>query len=737
MQDNRTIMRALACFCILCATPRVCGCTIVKRIDVTSCGGGLYNEFGCAGEGVWVADGCKVRFQCPSLTTSSICESGERRNFSICSCSNVTSAFDDDPAACQALPPPSATQRLRATKPASGMKTSAALHFGLLQTHTLKVHTMNEILGICTHLRRFSAVPVQLHLIYSGAHLTMEMQLQLRQAGVELVLFRVLDLPVRIRCLYELLTSCMSGGAPVEKARAFMLKPLAAWVLPSHVPRIVLLDMDVALLRAPHELWANFDRFGDALLGLAREQSTMYTQHTSLARAYNGGVQLLELARMRGADEARYLAAVAAACATHRMIAAQFDVRSQPKPGRNADVRFGALGDQTLYSYLAHTQPSLVHDIGCEWNRQLGSWIASGGSADTAWLRRPDLHACPAQRCAALHANLLPLKCAAMLLRANASCANWHGFIRRLEQPARGSDTRNKHLRLALQLRSCGSEAHRYPRLALARAVRRYYSDCCVPEGGTPSSWLTVPARVTPAAASPAQSTRHAAIVAAAGTRASHAADDAFGTARASASSRRGKALRRGIKTSDAPSTLPVPNAAGPDAIERGEGVRLTYATLVIGKGYLPGVAALACALRTSAFPLVVQTDAQTAPHVKALAAEWAACGGRIRVSLLPAALVGANYSALNYTAAYQRDWSATFAKLYVWTLPFDLVAFIDADVLLQRPVRRRSRTHSSDYRRHCRHDYHHSYGCQRKNRRHRAIANVATTAPISNCRHY
>mmetsp|Transcript_10821 Transcript_10821/g.20987 ORF Transcript_10821/g.20987 Transcript_10821/m.20987 type:complete len:323 (-) Transcript_10821:378-1346(-) len=317
---------------------------------------------------------------------------------------------------------------------------------------------------------------MHLHLVYRGKRLANKQEIQLKEAGVEQVYFQLHLLPSRILCLYEQLTSCITGGRKYSQVQAFMLKPFMAWILPSNIPRVIMLDMDVAFLRPPHQLWAKFEFFDDALVGLAREQSDLYTWATNLAHAYNGGVQLLDLARMRGPEEARYISALTAACRTHEEIARQYGKRRNCTKFAPTSVRFGMLGDQSLYTYMAYKEQSLFFNIGCEWNRQLGSWLSSSPSSKRGWLERPDLHACPTERCAALHANGAGLKCAAALLRTNSSCANWKDFVRRT-----GEKALVKTVGPYDSGRLCGSSDLPSKRYATASALRTYYIDCCVP----------------------------------------------------------------------------------------------------------------------------------------------------------------------------------------------------------------------------------------------------------------
>ena len=89
-------------------------------------------------------------------------------------------------------------------------------------------------------------------------------------------------------CLYRNL--CRQAHGP---GRQYLYKPLLHWVLAADVRRVIVLDTDVVVLRDISELWAEFGRFGDAMIGVANEQSNLYSGD---AIGKNGGVQLLDLA---------------------------------------------------------------------------------------------------------------------------------------------------------------------------------------------------------------------------------------------------------------------------------------------------------------------------------------------------------------------------------------------------------------------------------------------------------
>ena len=58
-----------------------------------------------------------------------------------------------------------------------------------------------------------------------------------------------------IKCLHRNLKQLSHGPGP-----AYLLKPLLAWIMPTAVRRVILLDTDVVVLRGLAPLWADFDR---------------------------------------------------------------------------------------------------------------------------------------------------------------------------------------------------------------------------------------------------------------------------------------------------------------------------------------------------------------------------------------------------------------------------------------------------------------------------------------------
>lgn len=227
-----------------------------------------------------------------------------------------------------------------------------------------------------------------------------------------------IQLPPFAQCLHKYLASSAHGPGP-----QYMYKLFTPWILPRHVPRVILLDTDIAVLGSIQELWNLFDHFNGALIGLANEQNALYAPLTGK----NGGVQLYDLDGIRASDH--YL---------HVM--ATFNVNG---------YRLGYLGDQTYYTILNHLHPKLVYQVSCAWNRQLNTHFGIGDER----FSRCD------EGCSLLHANHAPVKCVVQQLQArgNISCAAWRDFVERPEC-------------LTMEVG---------PRRSFQGALRRFFSSCC------------------------------------------------------------------------------------------------------------------------------------------------------------------------------------------------------------------------------------------------------------------
>jgi hypothetical protein len=91
--------------------------------------------------------------------------------------------------------------------------------------------------------------------------------------------------------------------------------------------------------RQVQHLHRQFASFGEAVVGLAAEQNELYLLSTNgSTRGVNGGVQLLDLERMR--------------------VTPHYDATLDAIAAGTA--RIGRNGDQSLYTMLMYVQPSLV-----------------------------------------------------------------------------------------------------------------------------------------------------------------------------------------------------------------------------------------------------------------------------------------------------------------------------------------------------------------------------------------
>jgi hypothetical protein len=319
------------------------------------------------------------------------------------------------------------------------------------------------------------------------------------------------SMPAVARCLYAGLSRISHGPGP-----QFLYKPLLHYLMPADVRRLILLDTDVAVVADIGALHAQFARMApSAVVGLVPEQTVKL--YPPPLCGLNGGVQLLQLERMR--SSVTYAKAL--------------DQLASGRDGR----WIGFLGDQTAYTYMAHIDPSLVHLLPCEFNRQAcanargprvrdhahrratrlrdsrpGELRADRGAR--ALMSRPSahlfapcfpaaailrslpsatrlsareqlsltpgfanqtLHACPA-RCAVLHANDVRLRCIARQLQQDPSCTHWNALQRGLEDAK------------APCIDGTASPGPLSRQMAVA--LRAYFADCCEADGSPDSNLI-------------------------------------------------------------------------------------------------------------------------------------------------------------------------------------------------------------------------------------------------------
>ena len=115
---------------------------------------------------------------------------------------------------------------------------------------------------------------------------------------------------------------------------------------------------------------------------------------------------------------------------------------------------------------------------------------------------------------------------------------------------------------------------------------------------------------------------------------------------------------------------------------------RTAYATMLTRDSYVPGVAALACALQNSAHPLLLLIDDSLLDQAKSLQNSWRGCGARIHITSIPRVKVPSKWV---HTSGWQGQYATRFheaaRKLAVFSMVhYHRIVFVDADILLRRP---------------------------------------------------
>ena len=177
------------------------------------------------------------------------------------------------------------------------------------------------------------------------------------------------------------------------------------------------------------------------MIGVAEEPCPSYQEVRALGGlGFNGGVQLLDLGKMRASE---HYANLMEAYATPGL--------KPMKPGG-----IGWLGDQTLYSWMSVNSSGardVFHVLPCGWNRQIGTHMAG-------WRGFWDRHRCDG-RCSLLHGNF----------------ADHKRFMESLKQDPTGRSC------LQTVARYRGDRAFR-PGTPDARMLDVVANTCCKPSGG-------------------------------------------------------------------------------------------------------------------------------------------------------------------------------------------------------------------------------------------------------------
>lgn len=295
-----------------------------------------------------------------------------------------------------------------------------------------------------------------------------------QRTAFEIIRINQLSLPPLARCLF----AGLSRSVPPNKrwGKGVLLRVMMFTFLPERVRIAVGVDSDIVPFRPFDSLLDEHlpaMRRQGAFVGLVAEQSRFYVQSKEMPRGqpgFNGGVQLHDLVAMRGS----------------MTYAATLDAWQAGL----LFPRIGSCPEQNVFNGLSALFPHFVYNLGCEWNRQTGSWLMKHFSARPSRPRtREDLvldaevHSCPAG-CAILHTNVF--KCSAPTMRsANGSCAAWEEMLSRLE---RGENTTCPDAKTYRQIASKFTldPDKKWRRLthveqghALALGFRKWFGACC------------------------------------------------------------------------------------------------------------------------------------------------------------------------------------------------------------------------------------------------------------------
>ena len=161
-------------------------------------------------------------------------------------------------------------------------------------------------------------------------------------------------------CLLNKLQSVVVNSK-TAKGKQYVQKLMLPWISLPYIrdSRLLVLDNDLVLRRRPEDMLDSL-QLGHAAVGLVREQGFLMSKHLNTT-AFNGGVQLLDLPRMRNSLE-------------------YVDELENIANNQRDFKGLSRFGDQTIYSLIAKRYPHLFKRLGCQWNRQVGSWLYDAGS---------------------------------------------------------------------------------------------------------------------------------------------------------------------------------------------------------------------------------------------------------------------------------------------------------------------------------------------------------------------
>lgn len=243
----------------------------------------------------------------------------------------------------------------RGMHPTSPSADFAFLFLGLPHTK------LEPIFKVARSIARSTKLPIRYHIIADQAADRLQRLLR-KQSRAPWFVSSTLAAPASVRQLHRRLCNRGSVGT---NSRLYLWKPLAHLLLPTWVPRVILLDSDIFFFDDVAQLWHLFEgmRSHGQWIGLAAEQSPWNSEVEKLGGvSVNGGVQLLRLRAMRQHGFTNLIERYAS---------------KDPALPLNGETGLGVVGDQTLYSWMSVNDSAAQQRVAllpCAWNYQVGAW---------------------------------------------------------------------------------------------------------------------------------------------------------------------------------------------------------------------------------------------------------------------------------------------------------------------------------------------------------------------------
>ena len=190
--------------------------------------------------------------------------------------------------------------------------------------------------------------------------------------------------PAPVRSQFAALRSKVESHPWSRNNFMFMYKVMLHHILPS-LQRVIVLDHDMLVLADLRRLWSLFEDFRPAqMLGLTEETQPTYhpcgVVNRTLRRrygnrrmgylAFNGGLQLLDLAKMRANAHYNAITSVDEYSIWTDSHRAPWSVGG----GCIANGGVWDLGDQDFYALLGMEHPEWFYTLPCSWNVQLSTY---------------------------------------------------------------------------------------------------------------------------------------------------------------------------------------------------------------------------------------------------------------------------------------------------------------------------------------------------------------------------